>query len=372
MDVFDVPRVQVEDLSEDIVRTNFNDGTEFNEYLSNYFKDIASRDLYIVSGVTDIEGQSNFSSAIQEQGWDVEEDYGAVLKIGQDYGDHRAQAYLYYNPDNQLFFLYTDQRKTEEIDNSIIPLLEDLESAHYLYISPRTLRQVVDMIAEEEEAAEVTEFVAKRNEGTKIDSEERPDVERTINYYADDGLKTLREVGEKYGVLPHILEISIPDKITFRVNKEGVFKLVSGSLDFLFQYIEECIEQTLSIKDAYDSTAIEPVEITQGYTVSQSIPARIELTQPMTHDELKPLKSNLKEEDYALIDSHSQRGSVYFTSKIYDSENNIFFNVRADEEAIRVFPRDEKNISTFFRFFEVIQSTLDDRAEPATVDIQAS
>lgn len=371
MEVFEIPRSEYDGELEEVTRTEFESGRDFNEYLSEYYFDLSNRELYIVSGVTELP-RTDFEEALEAEGWRIDSEYGVVKKVGKEYGAHRAEAYLYFNEENQLFFFYTDQRKTEEIDDALIPLLEDIDRAHYLYISPRILREVTDKIAEEQEAAKVTEFIAKRTKGTKIDSQATPDQERTINYYSDDGLKRLREMEEKYGVLPHILEISIPDNLTFRMNKEGIFKLRSGSLELLFDYIEECIGQTLQIKEAYDSTRVEPVTISEGYTVSQSIPARIEFTQPMSFDELGPLKSNLRSGDYALLDTRSERGSVYFSSKIYDQKNNLFFNVRADENAIRIFPEKESNISTFFRFFEIVQLTLDDQAEAATVELGAS
>jgi len=369
MEIFEIPRNQFDGVAEEVVRTEFADGADFNEYLSEHYSGLSDNDLYIVSGVTEL-SKGQFEDAIQDEGWETDSSYGAVVKVGKDYGEQRAEAYLFFNPENQLFYFYTDQRKTEEINGALIPLLKKLHKAHYLYISPRILRQVTEKIAEEWETAMVTEFIAKRTKGTKVDSEVTPDQERTINYYSNDGLFRLREMEEKYGVLPHILEISIPGELTFRMNKEGVFKLKSGSLDLLFDYIEECIGQTLEIKKAYDSTRVEFVEVSHDESVSQSIPARIELTYPLRYDEIGPLEKKLKSGDYALIDTITQRGSVYFASKVYDQKNNLFFNVRADEDAIRVFPEEERNISTFFRFFEIVQLSLDDGASAAPAIVE--
>lgn len=370
MEAFEIPRTQYEGAEEGVVRQEFESERDFHDYLSEYYFDISSNELYIVSGVTELT-KDVFEENLEEKGWMTEEEYGVVKRVSKPYGDEKAVAYLYFNQETQVFFFYTDQRKTEEIDNELIPLLEDLDRSHYLYISPRVLRNLTDKIAEEHESAKVTEFIAKRTKGTKIDSE-TSDQERTINYYSDDGLKRLREMEEKYGVLPHILEITIPKELTFRINKEGVFKLRSGSLSLLFEYIEECLEQTLEVKRAYDTARTESIEISENYTISQSVPARIEFTQPMTYEELTPFKSNLRDSDYALIDSRSERGSLYFSSKVYDQRNNLFFNVRADENAIRIFPKKKNDISTFFRFFEIVQLTLDDRARAASVEIEAS
>ncbi|QIO25409.1 hypothetical protein [Haloarcula sp. JP-L23] len=352
----------------EITSEEFEDGHEFNRYLSSEYTDLSNEDLYIISGVTEL-NQSKFEECLEDRGWEFEEEYGAIKKIENQYSQNRrAEAYLHFDSDEQLFFFYTDQRKTEEINGALIPLLRKIKGLHYLYISPNVLKAVTEEIAEENDSAKVTEFIAKRTRGTDIPAEERPDKERTINYYGDDGLRTLREVEEKYGVLPHILEISIPGELTFRMDKEGVFKLKSGSLRLMFEYVDECINQCLDIKEAYDSTRIDDVEITEGDVVSQSTPAKIGLEAPLEYDDIGPLQESLRGNEYALIDSHAERGSVYFSSKIYDQENNLFFNVRADSSGIRVFPRENRDIGTFFRFFETVQSAVDERAKAESIN----
>lgn len=100
--------------------------------------------------------------------------------------------------------------------------------------------------------------------------------------------------------------------------------------------------------------------------VSQSTPARIQLN--LEYEDIDPLQTSLRDRDYALIDTNVERGSVYFSTKVYDQENNLFFNLRADAEAIRVFPSDERDISTFFRFFELVQSTVDEHAVAESIN----
>ncbi|PSQ14005.1 hypothetical protein BRD02_10750 [Halobacteriales archaeon QS_8_69_73] len=357
MEVFEIPSDE------------FEDGPEFNRYLTRNYSGLSSNDLYIISGITELT-RAEFEGQLEGRGWSVDQEYGAIKKIGHQYSqDYRAEAYLHFDEDQQLFFFYTDQRKTEEINDAIVPLLRTIKGVHYLYISPRILKEVTEQIAEQNESAKVTEFIAKRTEGTEIPAAERPDEERTINYYGDDGLRTLREVEDRYGVLPHILEINIPTELNFRVDKEGIFKLKSGSLSLVFEYLDECINKCLDIKEAYDSTRVEDIEITEGNVVSQSTPARIDLN--LQYEDIDPLQTSLQDSDYALIDTNTERGSVYFSSKIYDQENNLFFNVRANEEAIRVFPKDERDIGAFFRFFEIVQSTVDEYAEPESIDYPA-
>ena len=67
------------------------------------------------------------------------------------------------------------------------------------------------------------------------------------------------------------------------------------------------------------------------------------------------------------MSSESPGGGVYWSAKIYDDQTGEFFKVRADEDAIRVFPVDEDfSLSTFARFYEFVVENIDPRAEPVT------
>ncbi|EMA25307.1 hypothetical protein [Haloarcula amylolytica] len=351
----------------EVDRNSFEDSRDFHTYLSQNYSRLSGGDLYIIAGITELP-KTDFIENIQRNGWEIIEELGDVLKLKNEYSENStAESYLTFDRQEQLFFLYTDQRKTEEIKHGIEPLLANTPGLHYLYISPRILREIREQIAEDYEAARVTRFIAKRTSGTDIHANKRAGTRRTINYYGSDGLQTIREVEREYGVLPHIMTISIPSELTFSIDKSGIFKLQSGSLLTLFEYLEECIESCLEIKDAYDHTDYSTIEMASGVEISKSKPAVVELQTPLEHPDLIELKNNLRKEEYLIYDVYTDRETISMSGKVYDEDYNMFFNIQVDETQIRIFPEEESDISSFIGFLEFIHVNVDERAEPVAV-----
>lgn len=346
---------------------DFSNISEFNHYLSEEYQSICGDDLYIVSAVTEY-STHEFFEALRRHGWEIIQEYGAVTKIRNKYSERNyAECYLTYDESAQVFLFYTNQRKTEEIEDGIEPFLQQALGVHYLYISPRILRRFREDLAEEYNPR-VTEFVAKRTERTKTKAEYRPDSRRTFNYYGEDGLDTLREVERDYGVLPHIMQIEVPDKVKFRVDKNGLFNLQGGSLTFLFDRIQECIEASLKIKEAYQNTSFNVVDVSENFQLPTSKPAAITLRNHLEYNEVDEIKSNFNDDDYFLLDSYAQEGSLFLSGTIYDESNNSTFKLRANKDEIRIFPQERHDIGTFYQFVEFVQNSLDERAQIQTVE----
>lgn len=341
----------------------FNSRTHFHHYLSENYEEIVEGNLYICAGITE-HSIDRFINVVESEGWEFTESYGHVRLIEQEYEDDFAKAYLSFDEKSGIFFLYTDQRKNKEIDDEVLPLLVNTEGVHYLYIGPRIIRDLCDKIEYEWESSKVTTFIAKRTSGTDIGAKRRPDTNRTINYYGDDGMKALGEVERDYGVLPHTVEIHIPTEVRFRVNKEGVFALKNGRMSTLFDYMNSCISQTLAMKKEYDETDFHILEAGNGYEIPESKPATIELSDSLTSSTLREVRESISDGGYTMLDVFIDESSQTLTAKVFDSEENLFFNLKVDSNSIRVYPRKESEISVFLRFFEFIQSEIDDRAKP--------
>ncbi|WP_435345094.1 hypothetical protein [Haloarchaeobius sp. HRN-SO-5] len=352
----------------EIERDGFNDRFDFNAYLTESYENLSDRDLYIISGITEY-SRDEFEQVLGEEGWETSQDFGAISRIRRQYSEEKsAEAYLSFDDEHGLFFLYTDQRKTEEIENGIEPFLNRTQKVHYLYLSPRILSETRERIVESEPGAKVTEFVAKRTKRTEIPAEFGEALDRTVNYYGEDGLERLRMWERELGVLPHIMQFEIPGTIKFRIDKNGVFKLQSGSLTALFEYVEECIQQSLEIADAYRESRFRMLRVSDSFNVPSSKPAVIQLRNEIDYHEIEDVIDDLEEDDYLVIDRFSEEGSLFFSGKVYDSTHNIFFNVRANQDEIRIFPKEERDIGSFYQFFEFVQTAVDERAKLTSLD----
>lgn len=347
----------------EVSETRFVSRTHFHNYLSNNYSKISDGNLYICSGISEF-SLEEFIETIEEKGWVKAESYGAIELIRCKYGTEYAEAYLSFDEKTGLFFLYTDQRKSEEINKKILPLLKNTKGLHYLYIGPRIIRDLCEEVAEEWKSSKVTVFIAKRTAGTEIGAKRRPDTRRTINYYGDDGLRTLREVERDYGVLPNTIEINIPSELRFRVNKEGVFTIKRGEMGTLFKYMNICIRQTLSMKKEYDETEFDILEIRGEYEIPESKPATIQLTENMTISDIKEIRDSIRDSGYTLLDDFIDERKPSLSAKVFDSDENMFFNLKITSEKMLIFPREKSDMGIFLRFFEFVQSEIDDRATP--------
>jgi len=99
--------------------------------------------------------------------------------------------------------------------------------------------------------------------------------------------------------------------------------------------------------------------------VPTSEPAAITLNNRIRYHELDGLKDSMQDRDYVLVGSYSEEGSLYFTTEVIDQVKNSTFRIKANEDQIRIFPQDESDLGTFYRFYEFIQDSVDESAELA-------
>jgi len=343
---------------------DFADRLSFNQYLADNYETLTDRDLYILTSLSEY-SQSAFLDVLRDANYQVVEDLGAVKKIEKlyDEGDKRAQFYMTFDDETDIVLFYSDMRKTEEIKSTLEKFLRFNQGIHYLFVSPQILQSIREQIIEGEPAAQITEFVAKRTERAETEATYRPEFARTINYYGDDGLEALRKMERNYGVLPRIMEFDVPGGLQFRVNREGVFKLVNGDLTEHYDYIQLCIEKAMKMKEAYEVATFQMAPVSERLSIATSEPVAIELQNRLQYHEVGSFKNSLQNNDYVVLDSYAEEGSLYFSSKIIDGTKNSVFRIKANEDEIRVFPQDEKDLGSFYRFYEFIQDSIDERAQ---------
>lgn len=346
----------------------FPDRVSFNQYLTENYSVADDGDLYIIAGLTDY-SWPQFREILENSGYEILDEYGEILKMRCDYGaDGRIEFYLSFDDDEGVVLFYTNMRKTEEIENTIEEFLNNTPRVHYLYISPRVMQDIRERIATEEERTRVTQFVARRVERSEIPSRIRPGYSRTISYYGDDGLEAMREMEENYGVVPRLMEFNIPEVSKFKINREGVFNLQKGDLEYVFEQVQTCIREALRVKRAYSGANFEMVQTSNQLEVATAEPASISLRNRLQYHEIEGFKANMRDNDYVLLDTFAEEGSLYFSSKVLDQEKKNTFRIKANEDEIRVFPQENKDLGSFFRFYEFIQDSID---EDASLNLEA-
>lgn len=346
----------------DIEPNYFADRSRFNRYLAENYDSLSNDNLYIVVGLTEYDEETIYE-LLERNGYQITEEFGAIDRISCEYGaDRPAEFYFSFDDDHEVLLFYTDMRKTEEIENTVEKFLERTSGIHYLYIGPQLLQEIREDIVQRSPAAEITEFVAKRTERTDTPATTRPEYARTINYYGRDGLETLRELEATYGVLPRIMEFDVPGGLRFRVNREGVFKRIEGSLLQLFEHIQQCIQDSIEVKEEYENSNFEMLRTSSNLEIPISEPALIDLENSLEYREIPKIKDNFEDHDYVTVGPFADEGSLYFSAKIVDQVKNTAFRVKANESQIKVFPIKEEDFGAFYRFYEFVQDSLDENA----------
>lgn len=360
----------------EVDRDGFEDLPEFNLYLSDEEESPIEDDLHIASGLSQFT-EEEFLNLLQAHGFELE-DYGALTRIEKEYEhggeDYKAGFYLHYHANSDggedsggVVLLYTNQRKTKEIEHTIMQIFEDSVGLYYLHIGPRLFQILREKVLQQEEYAEIVEFVADRSKDSDRPARIRPEFKRTISYFGDDGWQALREMEENYGVRPRYLKFNIPNDASFKITRDGVFSLSSGNLETLFDYVQVCIQEGLEIKQAFDGSDFEMVDTTDNLSIPTAEPAVIDLTQELQYSQLGAIKSRMDDEDYFIVDSFGQEGSLHFTSKVYDKKKGNTFRLKATDRTIRVFPQEEDgDLGSFLRFHEFVQNHIDPDAEATT------
>ncbi len=346
----------------------FPDRVSFNQYLTESYSVDEDGDLYIIAGLTDY-SWPEFRELLESKGYEILEEYGEIVKMACEYGsDGRIEFYLSFDRETQIVLFYTNMRKSEEIENTIEVFLKETPRVHYLYIAPRVMQEIRETVAADDPNARVTQFSSHRVERSDIEARIRPEFSRTIQYFGDDGLETMREMEENYGVVPRLMEFRIPNTSKFKINREGVFNLQSGNLSYLFEHVETCIEKALRVRRAYENANFEMVRTSDQLEVPTAEPASISLQNRLKYHEVEDFKASMEENDYVLLDTFAEEGSLFFSSKVIDKEKKASFRIKANEDEIRVLPQKQKDLGSFFRFYEFIQNSID---EGASLEVEA-
>lgn len=352
--------------------THFDDLDDFNSELAEIDTDDLDNDLYIIVGFSHLL-EREFEKLLKARGYSFT-NLGAVKKIRRTYRpsgdsvdrededeeDERvAEYYLHYDETTGLILFYTDIRKTKEIDETVGELLSKKPAVHYLHVGPQLFRTLREAIRDEPHA-EITRFIADRSEDSDLPARIRGGYKRTIQYHGDDGLETLAEMETNYGVKPRNITFKITNTAKFRVIRDGVFALSDGDVSRFFDYVELCITEALKVKEAFDSSSFEVLSTTESLSVPTSEPVAIQLGTPLKYSEIEDIKSKMADEDYLLVDSFKQEGSVLFTTKVLDTRKENTFRIRASDEVIRVFPQEsDENVGSFLRFHEFVEENID-------------
>jgi len=343
----------------------FYNPPEFREYLvENYESSQVDHDLTIIVGITK-HNKIDFFEALQSFGFTTVRNLGSVSHIKFDLDEAPLECYVTHDADTGVVIFYTNYRKTNKNE---IPKIRDFLSSdvntYYLFFKPSLMREIAEELMDEYDNLEITEFTARRLPNSRFESHIRPNYDRTISYWGDDGREALQELGYQYGVLPSRFVVNIPETIKFVIDDEGLFTFAAGNLNILFDILEKSVNESRKTMAAYDGSDFKvlPVKTAgRSFDIPSSTPVSIQLNQSIEFHDISEFKTKLNKE-YAIVDFIAREGSLFLSSDLV-SKSGFQFRIKADENHIKMFPDGKMIFSEFMKFYEFIIKSIDPKAE---------
>ena len=311
MALFVVPKEEPEgdrSYSEGVVRDSFDSIDEFDEYLNkHFFSDLAGKtvpkfdktagnDLHLIPGVTELTQETLIDRlSAGDLIWKEQIDYGPAVTLLISDGSKGHGAYLGFDDEDGYFVLYSNIPKREYIDSPLLARLKRVPATSRMHVSSEKLESLAQQTASNNEGTpeptvwnqtieerlesqpHCSEIIFKRKRGSDIASPVGAKVQRTMNYYGKDAASVVPFITEKFGMQVSSIRLRYPNtssKLHFKINREGVLKLKSGSLYNLLEKVDPIIQETLDVKRAYENTETGLFSLGEQ-KVSKSTPAVI-------------------------------------------------------------------------------------------------
>ncbi|MFB6213664.1 MAG: hypothetical protein ABEJ07_03840 [Candidatus Nanohaloarchaea archaeon] len=352
----------------DLKNEEFEEIGEFTEFLIDQ-RDVSEFDdtLKVIGSITDFDSQEEFESSIRKE-FQISKRYGNLLLLRKEYSVKEVESYVFFDRENKVSLFFTLENKTDIIPDTIINYIEEGANISSLWINPSTLDEIREEIERDYNNTQITQFVAKRELYTDIDSRLRPGRKRTIEYYGNDAKQTLKEMKQMYGVLPTVLEFRLPNNNQFRIDRKGIFTIRRGEFDLIFEIINRVLQRLLDLRDVVNTSGYQIVRTdtkNRSFEVESKEPWSIQLKKKIEYDDVPKIKEEIEEGEwgFTFVDSVAKEGSLYLSARIVDTRKNREIEIVSDGEEIKVYPPEDEEIGSSLRFFEFVQETIDRNAE---------
>lgn len=354
----------------DIGGLEFNSRDSFMKYIDGEYRQSNSTGGFnIIAAVNNLDDPSMFSRLL-EQNFTVLEQNGDLLRIHTTVDDEPVYSYVYLD-DNAPLFL-TNANKTDQIPPTITYFLQSTQNVGRLMLSKREIDETRKRIVSEHENVMIPFFSARRSADKPISAKRRPETERSIQYRADDGLETYREMRYNYGVLPRIMTFECPNRFKFKIKDDGTFVHVRGGLQTLWNCLEREIERVGELVEAANSGSYGEEEssfLEEDELFSVSRPWAVEVPEGITAEHVKTLPTQLNEKfwEFSVADYYSQPKIRSFEAEVIDETTKERTTMKTKGNDVRIFPREFTDVDQSLRLYNFISDHFDADCTPKRV-----
>ncbi|MBY6293882.1 hypothetical protein GLU60_00630 [Nanohaloarchaea archaeon H01] len=353
---------------------NYHSLDRFSDYIRTEIDlENLSGNLNVVGTVNDFHSKQALINSL-EKSFDLLNDNGEIFLLETIEG--QEPYYMLYDENFPVFF--TTARKTEgprsrgDITNTLFNHIKLEKNLGRMWVSQAHMEEIRMDIVEQYQNIIIPQFNAKRNKHVNIEAKRRPDYDRSIQYSADDGLETYKEMKRQYGVLPTMMKFQRPNKFKFKVSTDGVFTINKGGLNESVRLIKETIDRLRDIKTAIDTSEYEVKnnKYSKDSSIPQSRPWAINLNNKLKQRDILNFKEAIQNEYWGFTVSKFDKklgSKPHLSATLVDSDNYGRVAIKSKDNMLRVYPREDTGIDQALRIYEYVTDQIDPRANAIAV-----
>jgi len=298
---------------------------------------------------------------------------GDVKKLVAHYRDAKTGQliavtyFAFLHRETRLLLCFTNAAKLD-VEQTLDKIVERNPGLYYAFIGPSTLIKIETMLIDAHPGTFVRYFSARRKRQFALKSEIRPEYERSIEYYGNDGKNVLEELKHAYGVAPRSIHFELPDYAIYQIHSIGQLTIAKGEDNarrYLLEIVDFAMKDTLLTRKTIESADFKliPIETERKTLLFPKLkPWRIKFGTPLDIKEGESLIEILKDSQFDIFNHVLAQGSLRLNGMVTDRLKNTIFTVDANAERMVIAPLQEVPFDSFLRFYQVIVENFDPNA----------
>ena len=330
--------------------------------------DLGRKKLSIIGSVSEYDSKTFIESLRRH--FDIVENEGEVLLL---WAEEEKIPYYVLRDDREFPLFFTAANKTDEIPDTLGEYLKEDQMMSRMWVGKQEMERYRQQMVQAHEHLIIPYFTAKRSKHSEIPAKERPSYDRTISYWADDGLETFRHMKSRYGVLPTNIQFEDPGSFKFVVTQKGVFTSMEGGVGQIADLLQQTVKRLREIKLKIDTGGYEQEQyqdVLSNLSMPCSKPWAIQLDGRPEIQDIKYLENNVAESnlEFRVLNFDVDYEQRSFDAEFMDTEDYGRTAVRTKKEEIRIFPQEATGIDQNIRIYNFI----DDHIEPGCSAIEVA
>lgn len=325
--------------------------------------------LKIIGAISDFNNQNQFIQSLTSH-FQISSNHGDLINLSAQVSEDDDRVPYYVFLDNTFPIFFTTGTLTKQIPPTLQEYILNRSEMARMWVAKRQMERLRESVVSENPHILIPFFTGQRTKNVNISANKRPNTERTIVYYGDDGLETYREMKHQYGVLPSNIEFESPGNFHFRIKEQGIFTLMDNGVSQVYSLLSETKEHLRRVKDAIDTSSYGEES---GQLIDRPIPYSepwgIHLESGLSESDISDFESNIEFEDrdMTVTEYSPSYDPVGFAAEVVDTEHYARAELKSTQNMIRIYPRGNTGIDQNVRLYNFVDDYIDPNCQPAKI-----